>query len=306
MTQVLIQNNSSSALEVLLHPLVIINISDHFTRQKIRTKDPKARVVGVLLGTLQGRVAQLHTSFELTLTTVNNEPIIDTQYLATKKDQYSKVFPDYEVLGWYSTGSEVQIIDELIHKQIAVFSENPLYLLCNTNVSPAVKDLPIFLYEPIVSVADDKTQLAWAKLDYKIETEESERIAVDHVAHTSTIGSGDNQILSSSLVPHLSGVSNAVHMLNVRIDLITKYLDAVAQGAIPKDHQMLRQISCLCNKLPTIDSQTFHQDFTDEFNESLLISYLAMLTKGTTQLGDLVDKYNVTFDRNRHRRGMMF
>lgn len=38
-------------------------------------------------------------------------------------------------------------------------------------------------------------------------------------------------------------------------------------------------------------------------NESLLIMYLASLTKGTYLLNELIEKYNVTYER-RGRRGM--
>jgi hypothetical protein len=35
------KGESSSALDVYLHPLVIINISDHYTRVKVNTPAPK-------------------------------------------------------------------------------------------------------------------------------------------------------------------------------------------------------------------------------------------------------------------------
>lgn len=74
----------SGALDVKLHPLVIINISDHFTRAKIR--DNATRVFGALLGVQEGRNVEIFNSFELVCTPVNDELVFDTQYLERKAE----------------------------------------------------------------------------------------------------------------------------------------------------------------------------------------------------------------------------
>ena len=139
------------------------------------------------------------------------------------------------------------------------FNENPLYLSCGTNFGSGIKELPINIFESVINVnnATGEVQISFRPVNFKIETEESERISVDHVAHIQDSGSK----LTSSLVPHLGGLYNAVKMLNVRLREINNFLEATAKGDIPPDYETLRQIGSLCNRLPTVDSQKFNIDF---------------------------------------------
>lgn len=77
----------SGALEVKLHPLVIINISDHFTRAKIR--DNALRVFGALLGVQEGRNVEVFNSFEIVVTDLDNQLVLDTQYMERKLEASS-------------------------------------------------------------------------------------------------------------------------------------------------------------------------------------------------------------------------
>lgn len=61
------------------------------------------------------------------------------------------------------------------------------------------------------------------------------------------------------------GMHNAISMLNSRIKILLKFLEATKQGQIPKDHGVLRNLACLCNQLPAIDSKEFSQEFISVF-----------------------------------------
>jgi len=54
-------------LDFKVHPLVLMNISDHFTRTKFRCqKDSKVkRAFGMLLGRQTGKEIEIENSFEL-------------------------------------------------------------------------------------------------------------------------------------------------------------------------------------------------------------------------------------------------
>jgi len=80
-------------------------------------------------------------------------------------------------------------------------------------------------------------------------------------------------------------------------------LEAVKQGKISSDQGVLRQVSSLCHLLPAIDTEAFREDFVKEYNDVLLVTYLASITKGTSTINELVDKFNVTYERHGRRRG---
>ncbi len=62
---------------------------------------------------------------------------------------------------------------------------------------------------------------------------------------------------------------------------------------------ILRAIKTIVNRLPIVDATSFEGDYFTEYNDSMLITYLATLTEGEAALNELVDKFNV-------RQGIFF
>lgn len=163
------------------------------------------------------------------------------------------------------------------------------------------RELPITIYESEVHVVDDKPAVRFVSVPYKIDSIESERIAVDHIAHI--LPTGDSNA-GSAYSQHLGTQYTAVTMLAERIDVITRYLDAVAKGSVPADHEILRQIKSLTARLPALDTAKFNDESLRDFNSTLLVAYLGSITKGTGMVNDLVDKYNLAYDKHSRRRGI--
>jgi len=289
----------TGALNVALHPLVLINISDHYTRARVSSKVGNPRVIGALLGAQTGRNVEIFTSFELVYNIIENLVVLDLAYFKQKQEQFRKVFPTYDFLGWYSSGSEAQLSDIDIQKQVLEYNESPLYLVLNPHIPPTAKELPITIYESELHVVNDQPTMLFAKTTYKIETMEAERISVDHVAHVTPGGGGAD---GSRLITHLTSLHNAIKMLNLRIKIIQQFLKATQKNEIPKDHGLLRQVASLCNRLPAINTENFKEDFLNEYNDALLVTYLATITKGTSSINELVDKFNISYDRHNRRR----
>ncbi|KAJ3195894.1 COP9 signalosome complex subunit 6 [Irineochytrium annulatum] len=170
--------------------------------------------------------------------------------------------------------------------QILDFNESPLFMQLNPAVVVTSKELPISLYESIIDIVDGSPTFRFTQAAYKIETGEAERLAVDHVAHATNVESAT----SSTLTAHLVTQRNAIKMLHARIKLLGQYIADVEAGVVPRDHNIVREIGSLCNRLPTIDNTEFKQEFLMDYNDVLLGSYLSILTKGTNQLSDLVEK----------------
>jgi COP9 signalosome complex subunit 6 len=287
----------TGALNVMLHPVVIINISDHWTRAKVQSKKPNPRVIGALVGIQTGRNLEIFNSFELPYEVKDGNVIVKTEYLNTKSEQFKKVFKDYEFMGWYSTGASIVPADMEIHKQIQEFNENPLYLQLNTQITSAMRELPIHIYESELRMVEEVPTHLFVKVPYKIETGEAERISVDHIARITPSGGASGSALTS----HMTAVHNAITMLNQRIKIVLAYLEAVKAGKVQPDHGLLRRIVSLVNQLPAVDTQQFQQEFINEYNDALMITYLATMTKGANTINDMIDKFNVTYERNRRR-----
>jgi COP9 signalosome complex subunit 6 len=292
--------SSSSGLTFKLHPLVIVNISDHYTRIKAQSgsASPPPRVYGCVLGVQTGRTVEIFNSFELHYDATQN--VLDRAFLESKQEQYKKVFPKYDVLGWYSTGSDIQDSDMLIHKALTDINESPVYLLLNPAINHAQKDLPIAIFESEMHVIEGVPSLIFVNASYTIETVEAERISVDHVAH---IKPSDGSSAATQLAAHLTGMHSAIKMLNSRIRVLHHHLVCIQKGEAPYDHSLLRQVSSLIRRLPAIDSSRFQDDFLMEYNDTLLMTYLATITKCSSTMNELVDKFNTAYDKQNRRGG---
>ncbi|KAF7833859.1 COP9 signalosome complex subunit 6a [Senna tora] len=312
-------SSSSSGLTFKLHPLVIVNISDHYTRVKSQMNPPIAahhrsatspRVYGCVIGIQRGRTVEIFNSFELLYDPSTHS--LDRSFLEKKQELYKKVFPHFYILGWYSTGNDAQESDMHIHKALMDINESPVYVLLNPSINHAQKDLPVSIYESELHVIDGIPQLIFVRSSYTIETVEAERISVDHVAHLkpSDGGSAATQCECFSvdschiyLAAHLTGIHSAIKMLHSRIKVLHHYLLAMQKGDVPCDNSLLRQVSSLLRRLPAIESGKFQDDFLMEYNDTLLITYLAMMTNCSSAMNELVDKFNTAYDRHSRRGG---
>mmetsp|Transcript_18426 Transcript_18426/g.45349 ORF Transcript_18426/g.45349 Transcript_18426/m.45349 type:complete len:249 (+) Transcript_18426:185-931(+) len=241
-------------------------------------------------------------SFALVCTVVDGVPVIDTTYFTEHCEQHAKVYPTHTFLGWYAVGAAgaaVQPWQLALHKQVMELNEAPLFLLLDAEAAyaPATKDLPIAVYETDVRMIAERSTLLFAPLPFKIETNDAERISVDHVAHLSAAGGEGAQ-----LTAHLGGLHSALYMLKTRVEQIEAYLRAVGAGELPFDHDIMRRLNELCHMLPALDSDDFKQRFLSEYNDGLLVTYLAALTKGAAAVNSVIDKHHAGAERGMHAR----
>ncbi|KAG5047711.1 hypothetical protein JHK86_017117 [Glycine max] len=315
-------SSSSSGLTFKLHPLVIVNISDHYTRVKSQMNPSHApphtttnnnnanggdgvvspplhpRVYGCVIGVQKGRTVEIFNSFELLYDPSTHS--LDRTFLEKKQELYKKVFPHFYILGWYSTGSDAEESDMHIHKALMDINESPVYVLLNPSINHSQKDLPVSIFESELHVIDGIPQLIFVRSSYTIETVEAERISVDHVAH---LKPSDGGSAATQLAAHLTGTHSAIKMLHSRIKVLHHYLLAMQKGDVPCENSLLRQVSSLLRRLPAIESGKFQDDFLMEYNDTVLISYLAMLTNCSSSMNELVDKFNIAYDRHSRRGG---
>ncbi len=232
---------SDSGLEVHLHPLVLLTISDYITRHVLRRQ--QGPIVGALLGQQSGREISLEQAFECNvLPAPGNAVVLNESWFQDRLQQYKDVHkaPALELVGWFTTapatGPEPQHLS--IHQQI-LKGYNETAILLAFHPSDVLKKeavggkLPLSIYESVYESRKAEGQgagdhameivggdaphapqldLRFRELSYSVETGEAEMISVDFVARggassTAVEPAGGKSQLPASSVP--TGEANA-------------------------------------------------------------------------------------------------
>ncbi|GAA94211.1 uncharacterized protein L969DRAFT_102509 [Mixia osmundae IAM 14324] len=283
----LISSTIESGLTISVHPLPILNISEHLTRTQCQTGQRDVRVAGALIGTQSGREIKVNNTFEIQVEGTK----IEHGLLVFRRDQFKQVFPVYDILGWYTVGSQPTEIELAIHEELLAYNESPILLQLMPDQIGSSKDLPIACFERHMEIIDNQPQTQFIRAAHRVETGEAERIAVDHVSKPSSSGRGGGD---STAVSNMVTQRNAIRMLHERVVLISRYLDAVATGAIARDDVLLRQISALVKSVPASDPHELGAEYHVESNNVALTNLLAKMTEGLQTTNQYIDRFSLT------------
>ncbi|CAN6664725.1 hypothetical protein TRVA0_036S00606 [Trichomonascus vanleenenianus] len=229
-----------SQVNLTLHPLPLLNISDYYTRV---TLQGKPALCGILFGTRTERLVSVENAFEIL---VNDEDDIDQAYMRKKIDLYKQTFPLQDAVGWFYVDPKNPSLQPnerafSFHKQMQVQDDLDLsmMLIFNPTPKPSSTQLPVKAFE----LAFRDNEMDFIEVPWKAETGEVERIGVDSVIKGSDKQSSDN------LASRLQIEFNAVKMFSTRLKVLREYTKAVREGKLPPNHEILRQINALMGRL---------------------------------------------------------
>ena len=262
---------------------------------KFASTDP---VLGFLFGVQNGLEVSIIDASEAVYEMVNGKAVLNAAKVLEKRDLWTKVYANHELLGWYAVGgTEPEPWCTAMHQEIMELNEAPLFLLMNRAPDPNGKQLPLTVYE----MESTMSTHVFASLTFQLETSQVERIAVDQITKVvPTDGVSTLEVLNQTAITSL-------RTLEEKIDVLVTALQTIQQhgGPVePKDYEILRRAAKICQQLPAIDSRNFEASFNNEIADCMMVSYLGASTKTIASLGELADLFNQVYntDRDRHRR----
>ena len=116
-----------------------------------------------------------------------------------------------------------------------------------------------------------------------IEAEEAEEIGVEHLLRD--IKDSTTTTLSTRVSEQLASLRG----LQSRISDIQKYLEDVAAGRMPVNHQVTYYLQDALNLLPNLNDAEVTSSFASTTNDELLVVYLSSLMRAVIALHALVD-----------------
>lgn len=270
--------------KVVLHPLVLLSVVDHYNRV---ARDTKKRVVGLLLGdTYKGQV-DVTNSFAVPFEEDDQDPSIwflDHSYLENMFHMFKKVNARERVVGWYSTGPRLREADIDINQLIANYCETPVLVICE--VEPKEVGLPFTAYCSVNEVREDGTEKArkvFVSVPTQVGQTEAEEIGVEHLLRNVK----DSTI--STLATDVAAKLQALRGLKGKLGEVQEYLAAVVAGKLPLNHDINGYLQEMFNLLPNMSAEHLSSALAVKSNDMMAVVYLAALIRSVLALHRLID-----------------
>jgi len=270
--------------KVVVHPLVLLSVVDHFNRMG-KVGNIK-RVCGVLLGSNRQGVLDVSNSFAVPFDEDDKDKsvwFLDHDYLENMYGMFKKVNAREKVVGWYHTGPKLHQNDVAINELMRKYCPNSVLVVIDAK--PKDLGLPTEAYIAVEEVHDDGTPTTktFEHVSSEIGAEEAEEVGVEHLLRDikdTTVGT-----LSQRITNQLMGLKG----LHSHINDVNRYLEKVASGQLPVNHQIIYHLQDVFNLLPDVNLQDFVKAVYVKTNDQHLVVYLAALIRCIIALHNLIN-----------------
>ncbi|KAG5185987.1 26S proteasome non-ATPase regulatory subunit 7 [Tribonema minus] len=269
-------------LEVVVHPLVLLSVVDHYNRV---AKDTKKRAVGVLLGSKYKGTVDVTNSFAVPFEEDSRNPSVwylDHNFLESMFGMFKKVAAKERIVGFYSTGPKIRENDLKIAALFKRFCSDPLYVI--VDVRTGVEGMPTTAYRTAEEVEGEgkEIQTTFKHVPSSIGALEAEEVGVEHLLRDI------NDPSVSTLANQIKHKMAALAGLRERLEEVQTYLKAVQSGALPVNNQIIYNLQDIFNLLPNLNTEELVRSMLVKTNDIHLVIYISALTRSIVALHDLV------------------
>lgn len=270
---------------VVVHPLVLLSVVDHFNRMS-KIGNVK-RVVGVLLGSWSAKnKLDISNSFAVPFDEDEKDKhawYLDHGYLENMYQMFKKVNAKERIVGWYHTGPKLHQNDILINDLIRNYCQQSVLVI--VDAKPKNVGLPTEAYRAVEEVHDDGTPTTktFEHVTSEIGAEEAEEVGVEHLLRDikdTTVGT-----LSQQITNQLLGLRG----LEEKLQDMTNYLQQVVDGKLPMNHQITYLLQDIFNLVPDLTCEKFVRSINVNTNDQMLVIYAASLIRSVIALHNLIN-----------------
>ncbi|WAR11796.1 PSMD7-like protein [Mya arenaria] len=238
----------SKISKVVVHPLVLLSVVDHFNRMG-KVGNVK-RTVGVLLGANRQGILDVSNSYAVPF----DEDAHDKSVWFLDHDYLEQMYSMFKKVNGPKLCQNDVIVNDLMRKYC------PNSVLVVIDAKPKDLGLPTEAYVMVEEVHDDGTPTTKT---------------FDHVP--SEIGAEEAE-------ERITGQLMGLRGLQAQAEEINSYLQKVAAGTLPINHQI-----DVFNLLPDVNLQQFVKAVYVKTNDQMLVVYLASLIRSVIALHNLIN-----------------
>mmetsp|Transcript_9284 Transcript_9284/g.13806 ORF Transcript_9284/g.13806 Transcript_9284/m.13806 type:complete len:278 (-) Transcript_9284:27-860(-) len=266
--------------EVIVHPLVLLSVVDHFNRV---AKDTNKRVVGLLLGEAWKGRLDISNSFALPFEEDPQDSkvwFIDHGYLERMFHMFKRINAREKIVGWYSTGPGVKAPDIQINETMRKYTSNPILVVIDVSSAESL-ELPAQAYYAKEDVNEEGSIVKnFAHLPTILGASEAEEVGVEHLLRDV------RDVAATNLATQTQNKIAALKAMLSRLQVIQDYIQEVLNGAKP-NHEILFKLQEVFNLIP--NTNVLNQAFAVDQNDSYLTLYLASVTRSVLALHSLIN-----------------
>lgn len=288
--------------KVVVHPVVLLSVVDHYNRV---AKGTKRRVVGLLLGSFEkdGSI-EVRNCFAVPFEEDEKDKnvwFLDHDYLDNMFEMFRKVNTSEHVVGWYHTGPKLRMNDMEINEIVQRYLTHPVMVIVDVKLKDdSTRGLPIRAYYCVEEIYDDgsQTSKSFKNLPGTLGAEEAEEVGVEHLLRDITDTS------AGTLAKRISQTAHSLRGLKEKLEGIEAYLRKVVEGSMPMKHKISYHLQDIFNLIPNLDLEDITKSFAVTTNDQLSVVYLASLVRSVIALHSLIS--NKITNQKREREEIEF
>ncbi|KAG7445178.1 Mov34-domain-containing protein [Guyanagaster necrorhizus] len=270
-----IQNAPRTPMSVTIHPVALFSILDHY----LRRTDKQDRVLGTLLGTRTDTGVEVRSSFAVLHSETSEQVAVDMDYHRTMYDLHHKVNSKEVIVGWYSTGSNLNTFSALIQNFYSqeTAPHQAIHVALNTGVDDSEPAGIKAYFSAPVGVFPRPENCVFVPVPVELRFHDTERSGLDLLTSTATSpNSTSNQPLSD-----LEILEQSIQNVSDMLDRVLAYVRSVLAGEIKGDPALGRYL------MDTLGASTDDLEkggFNASLQDTLMISYLANLVRAQAEV----------------------
>ncbi|KAG8739369.1 hypothetical protein FRC10_005688 [Ceratobasidium sp. 414] len=263
---------------VTIHPVALFSILDHF----LRRTESQERVIGTLLGTRTETEIEVKSSFAVIHNETDEQVALDMDYHRTMYDLHQKVNPKEVIVGWYSTGTDLNTYSALIQnfysQETAPYQA--VHVVLDTGVREGVKQgVKAYVSSP-VGVHPKPENCVFLPVPCELRLHEAEMSGLDLLRAASN--SSKN---TASPAQDLEVLEQAIAGVSDMIDRVLTYVRKVLSGEIEGDATVGRYLlDTLKASSTSLDQEKLETLFNSQLQDTLTISYLANIVRSEVEV----------------------
>ncbi|KAI0057589.1 Mov34-domain-containing protein [Artomyces pyxidatus] len=254
---------------VTIHPVALFSILDHY----LRRTDTQERVIGTLLGTrTEGDdVVDVRGAFAVLHSETSEQVAVDMEYHRAMYELNQRVSPKEVIVGWYSTGSNLNTYSALIQnfysQETAPYPA--IHIALNTGTAEGEQaGVKAYISSP-VGVYPKAENAVFVPIPVDLRFNDAERSGL-RLLSTPSHPATDLALLEATL-------QAVVDML----DRVLAYVQAVVAGTRPGDAAIGRY---LMDAFGAGTEELEKGGFASSLQDTLMMSYLANLVRAQAEV----------------------